>query len=99
MPQQANARRPEKTSHPGIFKKGNRYIDTWKERGKPRSQSYPTITAAKRGRAERIALGKAPHANASTATPVAGSTTTAAAPSAASTKAPATSTARSSRTG
>src|SRR4051812_46551405 len=57
VPDEATQRRPVKTGTPGIYKKGNRYIDTWKERGKVRSQSYPTMTAAKRGRAERIAGG------------------------------------------
>ena len=46
--------------HPGIFHKGSTYIDTWKERGKPKSRAYPTLTAAVRGRARRIASGNQP---------------------------------------
>jgi len=46
--------------HPGIYRKGGRYYDTWKERGKPRKRAYPTLTAAVRGRAERIASGNRP---------------------------------------
>jgi integrase len=61
MPPKANARRPVKVpGHPGIFQKGNTYIDTWKDRGRPRSKSYPTLTAAVRGRAQRIAAGRRP---------------------------------------
>jgi len=61
MHAQRSPRRPEKVpGHPGIFRKGNTYIDTWKERGKPRSKSYPTLTAATRGRAQRIANGNLP---------------------------------------
>jgi integrase len=57
----AQARRPVKVpGHPGLFRKGSTVIDTWKDRGKPRSKSYRTLTAAKRGRAERIAAGNAP---------------------------------------
>ena len=43
--------------HPGIFKKGNRHYDTWTERGKSRRKAYKTLTAAKKGRADRIAHG------------------------------------------
>lgn len=53
-------RRPEKTRHPGIYRKGNRYIDQWKDNGRTRSKSYTTITAAVRGQAERKALGLNP---------------------------------------
>ena len=61
MPPKPNSRRPVKVpGHPGIFHKGSTYIDTWKERGKPKSRSYPTLTAAVRGRAQRIASGNQP---------------------------------------
>jgi integrase len=46
--------------HPGIYAKGSRYIDTWKDRGKARSKSYATLSAATRGRAQRIAAGGLP---------------------------------------
>lgn len=46
--------------NPGIFKKGNRVYDTWKEHGRSRRRSYRTLTEAKRGRAERIAAGNLP---------------------------------------
>jgi integrase len=45
---------------PGIFKKGNRYCDTFKENGKSRRRFYRTLAEAKRGRAERIASGSLP---------------------------------------
>jgi integrase len=61
MPPERNPRRPEKVpGHPGIYHKGSTYIDTWKERGKSRSRSYRTLTAAARGRAQRIAGGNRP---------------------------------------
>ena len=61
MPPKPNSRRPVKVpGHPGIFHKGSTYIDTWKDRGKPKSRSYPTLTAAVRGRAQRIASGNQP---------------------------------------
>jgi integrase len=41
--------------HPGIFKRGNRYVDTWKHRGQAKRRSYRTLTQAVRGRAQRIA--------------------------------------------
>jgi hypothetical protein len=45
--------------NPGLFRKGNRVYDTWTSRGKSRRKAYKTLTAAKRGRAERIAHGGA----------------------------------------
>ena len=61
MPEKPNSRRPIKVpGHPGIFRKGSTYIDTWKDRGKPKSRSYPTLTVAVRGRAQRIASGNQP---------------------------------------
>ena len=35
--------------HPGIFKKGGRYYDTWKERGRSRKKSYATLTGRGEG--------------------------------------------------
>jgi integrase len=46
--------------NPGLFRKGNRVYDTWKEHGKQRKRSYRTLTEAKRGRAERIASDSLP---------------------------------------
>jgi integrase len=45
--------------NPGLFRKGNRVYDTWTERGRSRRKAYRTLTAAKQGRAERIAHGGA----------------------------------------
>src|SRR4051794_23594321 len=43
--------------NPGLFPKGNRVYDTWTERGKSRRKAYKTLTAAKKGRADRISHG------------------------------------------
>jgi len=39
--------------HPGIFKRGNRYVVTWKHRGKPRKSFHRTLTEARRAKAKR----------------------------------------------
>jgi integrase len=46
--------------HPGIFRRGNRYVDTWKYRGRTKKQSYRTLAQAVRGRAQRIAADGEP---------------------------------------
>jgi integrase len=39
--------------HPGIFKRGNRYVVTWKHRGKPRKSFHRTLSEARRAKAKR----------------------------------------------
>ena len=39
--------------HPGIYKRGNRYVVTWKHRGKPRKSYHRTLTEARRAKARR----------------------------------------------
>lgn len=62
------------SGHPGILKKGGTYIDTWKQRGRPKSRSYrrsrPPSAAAHNGSPPATSP---PHASASTATRSAGS--------------------------
>ncbi len=39
--------------HPGIYKRGSRYVVTWKHRGKPRKSFHRTLTEARRAKAKR----------------------------------------------
>jgi integrase len=39
--------------HPGIFKRGNRYVVTWRHRGKLRKTYHRTLTEAKRAKGRR----------------------------------------------
>jgi integrase len=39
--------------HPGIYKRGNRYVVTWKHRGKPRKSFHRTLSEARRAKAKR----------------------------------------------
>src|SRR3954464_2277256 len=48
-----------KTSHPGIYRRGQRYVVTWKECGKSRKQSCATLAEALRVQGERRGIGAA----------------------------------------
>jgi integrase len=39
--------------HPGIYKRGSRYVVTWKHRGKARKSFHRTLTEARRAKAKR----------------------------------------------
>lgn len=49
-----------KTNHPGIYRKGNRYVVVWKHRGKQQKRSFRTLTEAKRHKAQTAAGDTAP---------------------------------------
>jgi integrase len=40
--------------HPGIYKRGNRFVVTWKHRGKPRKSFHRTLSEARRTKAKRV---------------------------------------------
>jgi len=45
----------EKTKTPGVYKKGNRYIATWRHRGKPKKESFRTYAEAREAKKQRSA--------------------------------------------
>lgn len=55
-----NPRKLVRTAHPGIFRKGNRYVVVWRHRGQQRKRSFRTLTEAKRFKARTEAGETAP---------------------------------------
>lgn len=45
----------ERTRTPGIYKRGNRYVVTWRHRGKQHKQSFRTYEEAREAKAQRQA--------------------------------------------
>jgi hypothetical protein len=43
----------EKTSTPGIYKRGSRYVIVWRHRGKQHKQFFRTLAEAREGKAKR----------------------------------------------
>lgn len=50
-----HARRLERTRYPGIYRRGSKYVVTWRHRGRQHKQTYPTLTAAREAKRERQA--------------------------------------------
>jgi integrase len=48
--------------HPGIYKRGNSYVVTWRHNGKLRKAAYRTLTEAKRAKAKRVSGDTTPPA-------------------------------------
>lgn len=48
--------------HPGIYRKGSRYVVTWRYRGKLKKSSHRTLTEARREKAKRAAGDREPAA-------------------------------------
>jgi integrase len=55
-----NHRQMTRTPHPGIFRKGNRYVAVWRHRGQQRKRSFRTLTEARRFKARTGAGETAP---------------------------------------
>src|SRR4051812_30843691 len=55
-----DARKCVPTGHPGVYKKGNRYVVRWRHRGRQRERSFRTLTEARRFKSQTAAGDTAP---------------------------------------
>jgi integrase len=50
----------EKTKTPGVYKRGNRYVVTWRHRGKPKKEFFRTYAEAREAKGKRSAGDRRP---------------------------------------
>lgn len=48
----------ERTNYPGIFRRGSRYVITWRDRGKQHRQSFRTLAEAREAQGKRRSLSE-----------------------------------------
>jgi hypothetical protein len=48
----------EKTRHPGIYKRGSRYVVVWRHRGRQHKSFHRTLAEAREGQGERRRTGE-----------------------------------------
>ncbi|HMS72297.1 MAG TPA: hypothetical protein PKB03_04620, partial [Baekduia sp.] len=55
--------RMERTRYPGVYRRGSKYVVTWRHRGRQHKQTYPTLAAARDAKRERMAGATQPNSS------------------------------------